>query len=209
AEAVSRLLAADGKTADATAFTVTGEQNGWTALAENDDLVKGAIGARQVLFPLAPGLLVPAWSLVVFTTGDQDWYAVVDAETGDLLWRKNIRDYASIHDARFRVYVQADNKTPADSPAPQSPNTVTPGSGTQFAEIAPVIVNMSAAQDIMASPNGWIDDCPGGICTANETQTLGNNVLACNDITQGVDADICDTSTSGVLDGNGRPTGNP
>src|SRR6185295_2779044 len=178
AEAVSRLLAADGKTADATAFTVTGEQNGWTALAENDEFVVGQIAARQVLFPLAPGMLVPAWSLVVFTAGAEDWYAVVDAETGDLLWRKNMRNYVSTHDARFRVYVQADNKTPADSPAPQSPNTVTPGSGTQFAEIAPVIVNMSAAQDIMASPNGWIDDCPGGICTANETQTIGNNVHA-------------------------------
>src|SRR6185295_7849069 len=103
-------------------------------------------------------------------------------------------------------YVQADNKTPADSPAPQSPNTVTPGSGTQFPEILPVIVNMSAVQDITASPNGWIDDCPGGVCGTGQTQTAGNNATSCMDL----DADnACDTSAAGVIDAFGRPTGNP
>ena len=34
---------------------------------ETDDFVAGTISARQVLFPLGPGLLVPAWSLIVFT----------------------------------------------------------------------------------------------------------------------------------------------
>ena len=63
--------------------------------------------AREILFPLGPGMLVPAWSLVTFTSGHEDWYSVVDAETGDVLWMKNIRNYASAHDARFRVYVQA------------------------------------------------------------------------------------------------------
>src|SRR4051794_1255034 len=135
---------------------------------------------------------------------------MVDAETGDLLWRKNIRDYASAQDARFRVYVQADGTTPADSPAPQSPNTVAPGSNMQFPEIAPTIVSMHVAYDPTASPNGWIDDCPVGGCTANETQTLGNNALACLDRTVGgVNTDVCDTDAASVLDGNGRPTGNP
>ncbi len=209
AEAVTRLLKASGQTASAASFQVTSQNAGRLTLSENDDFVAGEITARQVLFPLAPGLLVPAWSLVVFTTGDQDWYAMVDAETGDLLWRKNIRNYASAQDARFRVYVQADGTTPADSPAPQSPNTVVPGSGMQFPEIAPTIVSMHTAYDPVASPNGWIDDCPGGVCTANETQTLGNNAIACLDITQGANANICDTSAAGALDGNGRPIGNP
>jgi uncharacterized repeat protein (TIGR01451 family) len=132
---------------------------------------------------------------------------VIDAETGDILWRKNMREYVSAHDARFRVYVQADGITPADSPAPASPNNVTPASGTQFPEIAPTIVSMHAAMDATASPNGWIDDCPGGGCTANETQTLGNNVLACIDRT--APANTCDTDAASQLDGNGRPTGNP
>ena len=51
----------------------------------------------------------------------------------------------------------------------------------QFTEIAPTIVSMHTAMSATASPNGWINDCPGGVCTANETQTLGNNVLACLD----------------------------
>jgi len=209
-DAVVRLLASGGQTADAASFTVAEDNAGRLTLAETDDFVAGPITARQVLFPLAPGLLVPAWSLVVFTSGDQDWYAVVDAETGALLWRKDMRDYVSAHDARFRVYVQADGTTPADSPAPQSPNTVAPGSGTQFPEIAPTIVSMHTAMDATASPNGWIDDCPGGVCTANETQTLGNNVLACLDVvTTGGNGNICDTAAGSVLDANGRPTGNP
>jgi len=209
-EALVQLLAADGQTISPKAFKVTSERDGRLELAEQDDYVAGPVTARKVLFPLSPGLLVPAWSLVVFTTGEQDWYAVVDAETGDLLWCKGIRDYASAHDARFRVYVQADGVTPADSPAPQSPNTVAVGSGTQFPEIPPTIVSMHTAMDPVASPNGWINDCPGGGCTANETQTLGNNVLACMDQVQtGGNANICDTAAATVLDGNGRPTGNP
>ena len=209
-DAVVRLLAADGKTASAASFKLAHEEkDGRLQLAETDDFVAGPVTARKVLFPLAPGVLVPAWSLVVFTTGDQDWYAIVDAETGDLLWRKGIRDYASAHDARFRVYVQADGVTPADSPAPQSPNTVAPGSGTQFPEIAPTIVSMHTAYDPVASQNGWIDDCPGGVCTANQTQTLGNNTLVCMDAAGGADANICDTTAAFAIDGNGRPTGNP
>jgi len=213
--AVSKLLAAEGKIVDPATFTVTPLGDGRFELSGGDGYTAGPITARQILFPLAPGLLVPAWSLVVFTTGQQDWYAVIDAETGDLLWRKGIREYISAHDARFRVYVQADGTTPADSPAPQSPNTVAPGSGTQFPEIAPTIVSMHTAMlaadpTSTASPNGWIDDCPGGVCTANETQTLGNNVLACLDRNvSGANANVCDTDAGGVLDGNGRPTGNP
>ena len=179
-------------------------------LAETSDAVAGPVTARQVLFPLEPGVLVPAWSLVVFTEGDHDWYGVVDAQNGALLWRKDIRAYASAHDARFRVYVQADGVTPADSPAPASPTTAVSGAGTQFPAIAPTIVSMHTAMDSVASPNGWIDDCPGGGCTANETQTLGNNVLACLDrTTGGANTNVCDTDANSMLDGNGRPTGNP
>ena len=207
ADAVVRLLGSVGKVSTAAAFQASASPGrlGWFELAESDDLVAGTITAREVLFPLAPGVLVPAWSLVVFTEGDADWYAIVDAETGGVLWRKNIRNTVSTHEARFRVYVQADGITPADSPAPQSPNTAIPGE--QFAEILPTIVNMSVAQNVGASPNGWIDDCPGGICTANETQTLGNNVLACMD--RAAPANVCDTDAASQLDGNGRPTGNP
>ncbi|MGN6182360.1 MAG: M36 family metallopeptidase, partial [Thermoanaerobaculia bacterium] len=214
AQAVSRLLAAEGRTADASLFSPSSSSptgtGVWKQLDETDEYVAGTVFAREVLFPIAPGALVPAWAVVVFTSGDADWYAIIDAEHGHLLWRKNIRASVSAHDARFRVFVQADGVTPADSPAPASPNLVTPGSGTQFAYLPPTIVAMHTAMDAAASPNGWIDDCPGGVCTANETQTLGNNALVCLDRTVGgANTNVCDTDANSVLDGNGRPTGNP
>ena len=207
--AASRLFASLGKSIPDAGFVAGATVNDRVELTASDSFVAGPVSAREVYFPLAPGVLVPAWSLVAFTSGKEDWYSIVDAQTGDVLWRKNIRAYASTHEARFRVYVQADGKTPADSPAPLSPTTATPGSGLQATGIAPTIVNMSAVQDLLASPNGWIDDCPAGGCTANQTQTLGNNVLACLDRTGGADVNVCDTDAASVLDGNGRPTGNP
>jgi uncharacterized repeat protein (TIGR01451 family) len=210
AAALVKLLAFEKKTLDPATVTAAAVDATRAQLSTTDDTyIAGPVNARQILFPLAPGLLVPAWSLHVFTNGDADWYAIIDAETGDVLWRKNARAYASAHDARFRVYVQADGVTPADSPAPQSPNAVAPGAGTQFPGIAPTIVSMHTAMDPAASPNGWIDDCPGGVCTANESQTLGNNTLTCLDRVGGANSNLCDTAASSVLDGNGRPTGNP
>jgi hypothetical protein len=174
----------------------------------NDPNVKGIVTSRLVYFPVAPGVLVPAWSQIIFGV-DADWYVLTDAREGTVLWRKNIRSDASTHEARFRVYVQADGKTPADSPAPSSPGSALPGGGTQFGEILPSIVSMSTAQDILASPNGWIDDCPGGVCTAAQTQTQGNNTIVCMDRDLFTGIDFCDTSGASGLDGDGMPMGNP
>lgn len=175
-------------------------------LTVSDPRLGNKVTSKIVYFPVAPGLLIPAWSQTIF--GDKaDWYILADARDGTILWRKNIRSDVSTHQARFRVYVQADGSTPADSPAPQSPSAAAPGGGTQFPGIAPTIVNMLTVQNITASPNGWIDDCPGGICTANETQTLGNNTLVCLDRDAGA-GNVCDTGLLTALDGNGRPTGN-
>jgi subtilisin-like proprotein convertase family protein len=171
--------------------------------------ISGNVTSKLVYFPLAPGMLLPAWSQVTFTDGTGDYYTIVDASSGKLLWRKNIRDNASAHDARFRVYVQPDGTTPADSPAPLSPTTATPGSGTQPPGIAPTIVSMHTAMSATASPNGWIDDCPGGVCTAGQTQTIGNNVHAYMDAQGGANNNQPDTNAAFVLDGAGKPTGNP
>jgi subtilisin-like proprotein convertase family protein len=185
-----------------------------TKVVANNARITAEVTSKLVYFPAAPGLLVPAWSQVTFTDGAGDWYTLVDATTGALLWRKNIRASVSVHDARFRVYVQADGTTPADSPAPLSPTTATPGSGLQGTAIAPSIVNMHTAMALFSnvSQNGWINDCPGGVCTANETQTIGNNVHAYLDRVGGAGAGGAnqpDTAASSVLDGNGKPMGNP
>jgi subtilisin-like proprotein convertase family protein len=170
-----------------------------TEVVANHPQISGNVPSEMVYFPIAPGALVLAWSQVTMTKGEGDWYTLVDANTGALLWRKNIRAHVSTQEARFSVYVQADGKTPADSPAPLSPTTATTGSGLQPAGIARSNVNMSVVQDIVASPNGWITD--GG------TTTTGNNVDAYMDADG--NADTPDTHTFFKLDGNGRPTGNP
>jgi subtilisin-like proprotein convertase family protein len=180
----------------------------------NNFHITGDVESKLVYFPVAPGVLVTAWSQVTFTDGAGDWYTLVDASTGALLWRKNIRANVSVHDARFRVYVQADGTTPADSPAPLSPTTATVGSNTQPPGIAPTIVSMHTVMALFSnvSQNGWINDCPAGVCTANETQTIGNNVHAYLDRVGGAGAGGAnqpDTAASSVIDGNGKPTGNP
>lgn len=183
-----------------------------TEIVVNTELISGNVTTKLIYFPVAPGILVPAWSQVTFTAGAGDWYTVVDASNGKLLWRKNIRANVSTHDARFRVFVQADGTTPADSPAPLSPTNATPGSNTQPPGIPPTIVSMFAAMSSVASPNGWIDDCPGGVCTAAQTQTIGNNVHAYMDRVGGAGAGGAnqpDTAASSVLDGEGKPMGNP
>ncbi len=157
-------------------------------VAAADPRILGRVQSHLVYFPLAPGVLVPAWKQVTFTQGPGDWTTVVDAGTGILLWRKNIRSYASTQNARFSVYVvQADGKTPAENPAPHSPTTVAPGA--QYPEILRTDVNMSAVQDVTASPNGWIDD--------NGNTTTGNNVDA-----------YLDVDGNDVPDAGGRPIGN-
>lgn len=165
-----------------------------TEVVTNDPHISANVASQLVYFPLAPGVLVPAWSQVAMTEGDGDWYTLVDANSAQLLWRKNIRAHISAEDARFSVYVQADGKTPADSPSPLSPTNVTPGSGTQPTGIARTTVNMSAVQNLVASPNGWITD--GG------NTTTGNNTDAY------LDTNSNNVADPGVLDNNGRPVGN-
>ncbi|MGB9178887.1 MAG: M36 family metallopeptidase, partial [Pyrinomonadaceae bacterium] len=212
-EALGHAMASVGITLDAAQMSLsnTNQEGTKTEVVVNNEQVVGNAASKLVYFPLAPGVLIPAWSQVTFTNGGGDWYTIVDANTGELLWRKNIRDNASAHDARFRVYVQADGTTPADSPAPLSPTTATVGSGLQAAAISPTIVSMHTAMTVFGnvSQNGWIDDCPGGVCTAAQTQTIGNNVHAYMDRQGGGNDNLPDTNAASVIDGNGKPIGNP
>jgi len=203
--ALASAMASVGLQVDAARMTIanTKPDGSKAEVTPNHPQISGKIQSELVYFPAAPGALVLAWSQVTMTKGEGDWYTLVDANTGALLWRKNIRAHASTQQARFSVYVQADGKTPADSPAPLSPTTATPGSGTQPGGIARTTVSMLTVQNLTASPNGWITD--GG------TTTTGNNVDAYMDADSGAggaDANIADTSVFFRLDGTGRPTGN-
>lgn len=196
--ALAAAMSSVGVALDITKMSSAPAAQGKVEVTVDDPVIVGAVPSELVYFPVGPRQLVAAWSQVIFTNGDSDWYTVVDASSGALLWRKNIRDELSTEEARFSVYVQPDGITPADSPAPASPNVAVPGAGTQFPEIARTIVAMSAAQDIGASPDGWIPD--------GSDTTTGNNVDAYLDAVGGGEANVPDI---GALDNNGRPVGNP
>jgi len=61
-------------------------------LVANQKEISRPVPSEVVYFPVAPGVLVPAWSQVTLTSTEVgDWYTLVDAQSGALLWRKNIR----------------------------------------------------------------------------------------------------------------------
>ncbi len=209
-EALQSAMASVGVKLDATNIEpINSEPNNLkTRLKVNNPAITDTVNSSIVYFPTALGILIPAWSQVIFGT-DADYYTIIDATDGTLLYRKNIRAESSRQDARFRVYVQADGFTPADSPSPQSPSLALIGAGTQPDKIVPTIVSMLAAENMTASPDGWIDDCQDGGCTAAQNQTQGNNAIICLDRTGDADTNVCDTDSASVLDGMGMPMGNP
>ena len=163
-------------------------------VVSEDPRLPRPIHSERVYFPISAGVIVPGWSQVTYVAGDTTWYTVVDGRTGILLYRKNLKENVSRRDARFSVYAES-NGHPLDSPAPGSPNHLTPGSGTQFPAVPRSVISMFAVQDPVASPDGWIPD--------NGITTTGNNVDAFLDRNDDL---IPDKMT---LDSNGRPMGNP
>ncbi len=138
------------------------------------------IQVELVYFPLETGMANLGWSMVLW----QDvpaYYTVVDAETGELFFRKNITNEQT-QSASYSVYND-------DSPAPLSPSNATPGSGIQGTGISRTLLTLIS--ELPAFDNlGWITD--GG------NVTTGNNV----------DAGL-DLSSPNGIDANGRATGSP
>ncbi len=116
-------------------------------------------------FPLEPGVITEAWSMVLWQEGSA-YYVFVDAqEGGDLLWRKNITNDQT-QSATYSVYND-------DSPGPLSPSNALPGSGIQGTAISRT--SFTLISELPAFDNlGWITD---GVNT-----TTGNNVDAGLDI---------------------------
>lgn len=132
------------------------------------------------LFPIRPEFAVLAWSMVLW----QDipaYYTIIDAESGQLLWRKNITDDQT-QTATYSYYND-------DNPGPLSPSNATPGSGIQGPGIGRTTVSLVSElpgfDDL-----GWLTD---GVNT-----TTGNNVDAGLDI-----------AAPNGIDPAGRPTGTP
>jgi hypothetical protein len=136
------------------------------------------IKADLVYFATEPGVATLAYSMTLWGT-DADYYIIVDANDGQMLWRKNIRNEQT-QSVSYNVYND-------DSPAPSSPSiALTPSSGAQGAAIArsnvSVINEMPVGQTYSNDP--WLADGAGNVVTT------GNNVDAGLDVdgTNGIDA---------------------
>ncbi len=121
------------------------------------------IVSELVAYPVTRDDIRAAWKVVIPQHGTGHTYdALVDAQSGQLLWRENRLVNDTTQPITFRVW-------PKDSPTPGSPGTPTP-SGFQFAEVPRDLLVVTPDMMRPFSPNGWIND--------NENETIGNNVAA-------------------------------
>ncbi|HQU84466.1 MAG TPA: M36 family metallopeptidase, partial [Pyrinomonadaceae bacterium] len=126
-----------------------------------------ATTAEKMYFPTEPGVAVPAWRVLIWQPVNA-FYVIVDAETGTMLWRKNITEDQT-QSATYSVYTNSNAMiNVADNPFPLTPGPLTPN-GAQGASIGRTsIVRIGNEAPYTFNNNGWITD--GG------TKTDGNAV---------------------------------
>jgi len=141
--------------------------------------------AEKIYFPTEPGVVVPAWRVLIWQPTNA-YYVIVDAQDGSMLWRKNISEDQS-QTAVYNVWVNPSAMIPvAQSPFPFKPGP-TNINGSQGAALPRTPVQRVGNEDPYSFNNlGWITD--------NGIETDGNNVES------GLDRD----ATDGVDVANGR-----
>jgi len=143
-----------------------------------------ATTAEKMYFPTEPGVAVAAWRVLIWQPVNA-YYVIVDANTGRMLWRKNLGNDQT-QSATYEVYTSPTSIVNlAGNPAPMSPGPVDPSLGGQGAIIARSNVTLVGNEPPYAFNNlGWITD------GANITD--GNNLEAGDDLggTNGVDAPV-------------------
>lgn len=141
-----------------------------------------ATTAERMYFPTEPGVVVPAHRVLIWQPVNA-FYVIVDANTGTMLWRKNITEDQT-QAATYQVY----RNTPAmidvaDSPAPLSPGPIDPALGTQGALLTRAnVTRIGNEAPYTFVNNGWITD------GANSTDGNFNEAGIDRDGTNGVDA---------------------
>ncbi|MFN0278164.1 MAG: M36 family metallopeptidase, partial [Pyrinomonadaceae bacterium] len=150
-----------------------------------------ATTAEKIYFPTEPGIAVPSWR-VLFWRPVNAYYVIVDAESGVVLWHKNITDDQT-QPATYNIYA---NPTAyinmADSVAPMSPYISSPPNdptvGSQGAMATRSDVTLVGNEGPLSFNNlGWITD---GANTSEGNATIaGVDRVAPN----GVDAPLTGT----------------
>ncbi|HEY0101388.1 MAG TPA: M36 family metallopeptidase, partial [Pyrinomonadaceae bacterium] len=151
-------------------------------------------------FPVVPGHAVLAYSMTLWGP-ENSYYVFVDANTGQLLWRKNItQDQQTAY--TYNIY---DNDSPTPS-APVRSSLISPVN-TTASEPQPPGISRTDVTRVSESPFdnlGWIPDGAGP-----NAPTTGNNVDAGIDrvAPNGIDPGGRATATNFVFRFNYRPDG--
>lgn len=152
--------------------------------------------AEKVYFPTEPGVAVPAWRVLIWQPVNA-FYVIVDAQTGTLLWRKNITEDQS-QSATYNVYANPNAMVNiAQSPFPMSPGTSSPN-GLQGGAISRTAVTRIGNEAPYTFNNlGWITD--------------GNNSLDGNNVQAGLDREAPNDGSlnANAIDPGSIPTGSP
>ncbi len=152
--------------------------------------------AEKMYFPTEPGVAVPAWRVLIWQPVSA-YYVIVDAQTGTLLWRKNITEDQT-QAATYNVYANPNAMiNVADSPFPMTPGTSSPN-GTQGNAIPRTLVTRVGNEPPYSFNNlGWITD--------------GNNTLDGNNVQAGLDREGPNDGSLNAngIDPNSIPSGSP
>ncbi|NOT48822.1 MAG: hypothetical protein HOP17_13865, partial [Acidobacteria bacterium] len=146
--------------------------------------------AEKIYFPTEPGIAVPAWRVSI-TQPQRSYAIIVDAASGELLWRKNLTEDQT-QQSTFEVYTNTGAMiNVADSPAPAAPTVFNPGDGTQgLPLLRSNVTRIGNEAPYNFNNNGWINDATN--------LTDGNNVES------GLDLSAPDAIDSGT-----QATGSP
>lgn len=149
-----------------------------------------ATTAEKMYFPTEVGIAVPSWRVLIWEPA-RAYYVIVDAETGVVLWHKNISDDQTAS-ATYEVYGNPTGYSDMeDHAAPLSPGPADPGLGTQGTLLTRsnrTLIGNEGANTF--NQNGWINDA--------------NNSLDGNALEAGIDRD----GVNGV-DAASIPVGSP
>lgn len=141
-----------------------------------------ATTAERMYFPTEPGVVVPAHRVLIWQPVNA-FYVIVDANTGTMLWRKNITEDQT-QSATYQVYRNSNAMIDvADSPAPLTPGPNDPALGTQGSLLTRAnVTRIGNEGPYTFVNNGWITD------GQNITDGNFNEAGIDRDGTNGVDA---------------------
>ncbi|MCY7375564.1 MAG: M36 family metallopeptidase, partial [Pyrinomonadaceae bacterium] len=160
-----------------------------------------ATTAEKMYFPTEPGVARTAWRMAIWEPVNA-YYVIVDAESGTILWRKNISEDQT-QSATYNVYNNPlSMMNVAESPAPTTPGPTNPSTGTQGAQITRNSVTLIGNEGDLSFNNlGWITDNANGV----NGWTDGNAVEAGLDIVAPNGVDAPTSGTNRVFDFNYNP----